>query len=93
MIRPRVGDFVYTDHELSTMLEDIRIFKEENVAGTVFGVLHPAGTIDVERTRVYAPSPPWRAVYTHRDSLVKAAKPLQGLHKVIMITLRFPHEE
>lgn len=52
MIRPRTGDFVYTDLELEIMLEDIRSVKQENVVGVVFGVLSTDGTVDVAKTRL-----------------------------------------
>ena len=52
MIRPRVGDFVYSDEELDVMLEDIGLFKSVRIAGVVFGVLNPDGTVDVSRNRM-----------------------------------------
>ena len=48
MIRPRVGDFVYSEDEVAVMLEDIRIFKEVGVRGVVAGALTTEGRIDVE---------------------------------------------
>jgi copper homeostasis protein len=49
MIRPRAGDFLYTDEEFSLMLQDIEHAKELGAAGVVFGVLKADGTFDTER--------------------------------------------
>lgn len=46
MVRPREGDFCYTDAEFASMLADIDAYKALSVAGVVFGVLLPDGTID-----------------------------------------------
>ncbi|ATF56615.1 copper homeostasis protein CutC [Streptococcus oralis] len=39
MIRPRGGDFVYTDPEIEIMLEDIRLTAQAGSQGVVFGAL------------------------------------------------------
>ena len=39
MIRPRGGDFVYTDLEIAIMLEDIRFTAQAGSQGVVFGAL------------------------------------------------------
>jgi copper homeostasis protein len=49
MIRPRVGDFVYSSQEFETMLEDVSVFRDLGVSGVVFGVLTPDGSVDLER--------------------------------------------
>lgn len=49
MIRPRGGDFLYSDMEFECMIEDIRQVKDTGVAGIVAGVLLPDGTIDQKR--------------------------------------------
>ena len=51
MIRPRIGDFLYSDAEFDVMLEDIELFKLTGVAGLVFGMLTAEGEIDILRTR------------------------------------------
>ena len=51
MVRPRSGDFVYTEDDMDVMLDDIRIFKRHGARGVVIGVLRPNGTIDVKRTK------------------------------------------
>ena len=50
MIRPRTGDFCYSDDELSIMLLDIQSFASLAVTGVVLGCLSPDGAVDIERT-------------------------------------------
>lgn len=50
MIRPRGGDFLYSDDEFAAMKEDIIALKQLDVDGFVFGMLEPEGNIDVKRT-------------------------------------------
>ena len=51
LIRPRSGDFTYTNEELAVMKADIKICKELGAAGIVTGVLKSDLTIDLEKTR------------------------------------------
>ena len=50
MIRPRGGDFLYTDLEYDIMRREIESCGECGVDGIVLGILESGGTIDVERT-------------------------------------------
>lgn len=53
MIRPRVGDFLYSTNELGVMVEDIRAFKEAGgVRGFVVGALTKDGRVDIESMKV-----------------------------------------
>ncbi|KAF8140555.1 copper homeostasis CutC domain-containing protein [Boletus edulis] len=62
MVRPRTGDFVYSEEEVIVMLQDISAFKEYGVQGVVFGALTAAGDVDERLVR----------------RLVSAAVPLEG---------------
>ena len=50
LIRPRSGNFTYTDEEFDVMLRDIALCRELGCQGVVTGVLHRDNTIDEERT-------------------------------------------
>lgn len=51
IIRPRGGDFCYSDVELAIMEHDIRVAKELGADGVVIGLLTPDGDVDAPRTR------------------------------------------
>ena len=48
MIRPRGGDFVYTDLEVEIMLEDIKKAREAGSQGVVYGLLTVENELDTE---------------------------------------------
>ena len=50
IIRPRGGDFLYTDHEFELMKRDVLMAKKLGLDGVVIGILKKDGTIDKERT-------------------------------------------
>ena len=50
MIRPRGGDFCYSNDEIEIMRNDIRMCNLLGAAGVVFGLLNRDNTIDTERT-------------------------------------------
>ncbi|MBN1107971.1 MAG: copper homeostasis protein CutC [Bacteroidales bacterium] len=50
IIRPRGGDFLYSDAEFDIMRRDIEYCGENGVDGVVFGMLRADGTVDIERT-------------------------------------------
>lgn len=49
MIRPRGGDFVYSDFEFEQMKSEILAFKKLQVDGFVFGILKEDGTINEQQ--------------------------------------------
>ena len=48
LIRPREGDFVYSETELQPMLEDVHFCSEAGVDGVVMGALTKDGALDVD---------------------------------------------
>ena len=51
MIRPRGGDFCYSDIEFEVMKKEAMFFKENGADALVFGILTPDGEIDKIRTK------------------------------------------
>ena len=61
IVRPRGGNFVYSEQELEVMRRDIADAKTRKVDGVVMGVLTESGTVDV----------------AHMSKLIALARPLQ----------------
>lgn len=51
MIRPRGGDFLYTDEEFQVMRDDIIYCRDYGCDGVVLGLLNADGTVDIKRTK------------------------------------------
>ena len=51
LIRPREGDFIYSNEEFELMKRDIIKFKEMGCKGIVSGVLNDDNSVDVKRTK------------------------------------------
>ena len=49
IIRPRGGDFCYSDGEFAAILEDVRTVRELGFPGLVTGVLDVDGNVDMPR--------------------------------------------
>lgn len=54
MIRPRAGNFHYSEEEISQMKQEIDLAKKAGAAGVVFGLLTSKNQIDIENTRILA---------------------------------------
>lgn len=52
LIRPRFGDFLYTDAEFQMIREDIEQFRRLGADGAVTGCLHADGTLDLEKMKL-----------------------------------------
>src|ERR1700730_11760657 len=50
IIRPRGGDFLYSDEEYEIMLHDVKLCKQLGCDGGVIGLLNPDGSIDRKRS-------------------------------------------
>ncbi len=82
MIRPRGGDFVYTDQEFDIMKTDIRICKRLGVKGVVFGLLTNDRKIDIEKTKELVQlAQPMQTVF--HKAFDELADPFEGLEQLI----------
>ncbi len=76
LIRPRGGNFVYSDAELATIRREVAEARSLGASGVVLGLLNPDGSIDRERTA----------------RLVEAARPLAITFHKAFDACRDPHE-
>lgn len=81
IIRPRGGDFLYSETEFDTMVEDIRALRAEGVSGVVIGCLTPDGRIDEARTKTLVEAAQPMSVTCHRafDMTADAGEALEAL--------------
>ncbi len=84
MIRPRGGDFVYSEEEISLMKTDIDKAKKAGVSGVVFGLLTHGNQIDIKNTRILAEYAQPLPVTFHKaidllENPVEGAKILTGI--------------
>ncbi len=82
IIRPRGGDFYYTEIEFETMKQDVLFCKQAGVDGVVIGLLKPDGSVDVARTRELVELAHPMNVTFHR-AFDMASEPTQALEDVI----------
>ncbi len=52
LIRPRFGDFCYSEYEFNIIREEIRMFNELGADGVVIGILRPDGTLNMEQMEI-----------------------------------------
>lgn len=82
IVRPRGGDFLYSDAEFSSMLADIEDLRALGVAGVVVGCLLADGTIDELRMRAMVERAGPLAVTCHR-AFDMTRDPAQALEALI----------
>jgi copper homeostasis protein len=82
IIRPRGGDFCYSEVEHDVMRRDITMVKRLGADGVVIGMLTPDGDVDVERTRELVELARPLSVTFHR-AFDMARDPYQALDQLI----------
>jgi copper homeostasis protein len=82
LIRPRAGDFLYSELEIAVMRHDIELAKSLGAAAVVLGVLTADGTIDRDQTAEFvALARPLRV--TFHKALDQTREPLEALETLI----------
>lgn len=84
IIRPRAGDFLYSDIEFEAMKEDIKMAKKAGADGVVFGCLTKDGDIDIERNRELLKCAEGMSTTFHRAFDVCRA-PFKALEEIISL--------
>jgi copper homeostasis protein len=84
IIRPRGGDFFYSDAEFDVMKTDVKICKELGCDGVVIGILHADGTVDKERCKVLVALAYPMGVTFHRafDRVIDARQALEDIIEI-----------
>ena len=66
LLRPRFGDFCYTDNEHEIIRNEIRMFREAGAQGVVIGSLKPDGSLDMHQMRELMTEAKGMSVTLHR---------------------------
>lgn len=82
MIRPRGGDFLYSESEFEIMQADVTLCKELGCDGVVIGLLNRDGSVDKERTRTLVELAQPMGVTFHR-AFDRTCDPFEALEEVI----------
>ena len=82
IIRPRGGDFLYSESEIREMIYDIKAAKGLGVDGLVFGCLCPDGSVDMENMRLLMEAAGDTPVTFHR-AFDHTSDPLKALEDII----------
>ena len=82
IIRPRGGDFLYSEEEVQEMVYDIRTARELGADGLVFGCLNPDGSVDKEAMKRLMDAAEGAPVTFHR-AFDHTSDPLIALEDII----------
>lgn len=82
IIRPRGGDFLYSDDEYEIILHDVKLCKQLGCDGIVIGLLNADGTIDIKRTATISEIAYPMGVTFHR-AFDRCRDPFEALEQLI----------
>jgi copper homeostasis protein len=84
IIRPRGGDFLFTDEEFEIMLHDVKLCKQLGCDGVVVGLLNSDGSIDIKRTSQLVEAAYPLGVTFHR-AFDRCKDPIEAMEQLIQI--------
>ena len=84
LIRPRFGDFCYTDAEFSIIKKAVEDFRKIGAEGVVFGILKPDGTLNMEQMKELMEAAGDMSVTLHRAFDV-CVDPLDTMEQAISL--------
>ena len=85
MIRPRAGNFVYSEDEIIQMKSEIDLAKKAGAFGVVFGLLTPENKIDAINTKILADYAQPLPVTFHK-AIDELENPVEGISFLKEIT-------
>jgi copper homeostasis protein len=84
IIRPRGGDFLYSDAEFEVMKDDIKAAQDIGCEGIVIGILNEDGIVDMERNQELVELANGLDVTFHR-AFDRVKDPISSLEQIIAI--------
>ena len=66
LIRPRFGDFCYTDYEFAMIRREVAMYREMRAEGVVIGILNPDGSLNMEQMEILMEEAGGMSVTLHR---------------------------
>ena len=84
IIRPRGGDFLYSDLEMERMIADIDVARQIGADGVVFGCLTEEGDIDMTKNRLLMEHSEGLSTTFHR-AFDRCRDPRQALEQIISL--------
>ena len=82
IIRPRGGDFLYSEEEFEIMLQDVKLCKQLGCDGVVIGLLNSNGSIGIKRTSLLVEAAYPLGATFHR-AFDRSLEPFEAMEQLI----------
>lgn len=84
LLRPRFGDFCYSEYEFQIIKSEVQRFRELGADGVVIGMLNPDGTLDMEHMKELMEETGDMSVTMHRAFDV-CRDPMEALEQAVSL--------